>query len=57
MLAPSIAVMPIPNDGLGEAIDERLRRAAAAGSRIILVEMPMLTPDKDLITTAHRDRR
>ncbi|WP_029060125.1 L-threonylcarbamoyladenylate synthase [Stappia stellulata] len=27
--APSIAVMPIPRDGLGEAINDRLRRAAA----------------------------
>ncbi|MGJ4900992.1 L-threonylcarbamoyladenylate synthase [Bradyrhizobium sp. HKCCYLS2058] len=27
--ARSIAVMPIPNDGLGEAINDRLRRAAA----------------------------
>jgi L-threonylcarbamoyladenylate synthase len=27
--AHSIAVMPIPNDGLGEAINDRLRRAAA----------------------------
>jgi L-threonylcarbamoyladenylate synthase len=26
--APMIAVMPIPNDGLGEAINDRLRRAA-----------------------------
>jgi len=26
--APTIAVMPIPNDGLGEAINDRLRRAA-----------------------------
>jgi L-threonylcarbamoyladenylate synthase len=26
---PSIAVMPIPNDGLGEAINDRLARAAA----------------------------
>ncbi|MGC2777110.1 MAG: Sua5 family C-terminal domain-containing protein, partial [Bradyrhizobium sp.] len=25
----SIAVMPIPNEGLGEAINDRLRRAAA----------------------------
>ena len=25
----SIAVMPIPNDGLGEAINDRLARAAA----------------------------
>jgi L-threonylcarbamoyladenylate synthase len=24
----TIAVMPIPNDGLGEAINDRLRRAA-----------------------------
>jgi L-threonylcarbamoyladenylate synthase len=29
MLAPSIAVMRIPSDGLGEAINDRLRRAAA----------------------------
>lgn len=28
MGAPSIAVMPIPNDGLGEAINDRLARAA-----------------------------
>jgi len=27
--APSIAVMPIPDEGLGEAINDRLRRAAA----------------------------
>jgi L-threonylcarbamoyladenylate synthase len=27
--APAIAVMPIPHDGLGEAINDRLRRAAA----------------------------
>lgn len=27
--APAIAVMPIPTDGLGEAINDRLRRAAA----------------------------
>jgi L-threonylcarbamoyladenylate synthase len=27
--APTIAVMPIPGDGLGEAINDRLRRAAA----------------------------
>src|SRR5262249_474778 len=27
--AASIAVMPIPNEGLGEAINDRLRRAAA----------------------------
>ena len=27
--AASIAVMPIPNSGLGEAINERLRRASA----------------------------
>jgi L-threonylcarbamoyladenylate synthase len=27
--ASAIAVMPIPNDGLGEAINDRLRRAAA----------------------------
>ena len=27
--ARSIAVMPIPDDGLGEAINDRLRRAAA----------------------------
>jgi L-threonylcarbamoyladenylate synthase len=26
--AASIAVMPIPNEGLGEAINDRLRRAA-----------------------------
>jgi L-threonylcarbamoyladenylate synthase len=26
--ARAIAVMPIPNDGLGEAINDRLRRAA-----------------------------
>ena len=26
--AASIAVMPIPDDGLGEAINDRLRRAA-----------------------------
>ena len=25
---PTIAVMPIPDDGLGEAINDRLRRAA-----------------------------
>lgn len=30
--APTIAVMPIPDDGLGEAINERLRRAAAPRS-------------------------
>jgi L-threonylcarbamoyladenylate synthase len=29
MLAPSIAVMRIPSEGLGEAINDRLRRAAA----------------------------
>jgi L-threonylcarbamoyladenylate synthase len=29
MFAPSIAVMPIPYEGLGEAINDRLRRAAA----------------------------
>jgi L-threonylcarbamoyladenylate synthase len=29
MAAPSIAVMPIPDEGLGEAINDRLRRAAA----------------------------
>ena len=29
MQASSIAVMPIPHDGLGEAINDRLRRAAA----------------------------
>jgi len=28
--ATAIAVMPIPPDGLGEAINDRLRRAAAA---------------------------
>ncbi len=27
--ARAIAVMPIPHDGLGEAINDRLRRAAA----------------------------
>jgi L-threonylcarbamoyladenylate synthase len=27
--AAAIAVMPIPNDGLGEAINDRLARAAA----------------------------
>ena len=27
--ASRIAVMPIPDDGLGEAINDRLRRAAA----------------------------
>lgn len=27
--ATTIAVMPIPNEGLGEAINDRLRRAAA----------------------------
>jgi L-threonylcarbamoyladenylate synthase len=27
--APTIAVMPIPEAGLGEAINDRLRRAAA----------------------------
>lgn len=27
--APTIAVMPIPSHGLGEAINDRLRRAAA----------------------------
>ena len=27
--ASAIAVMPIPDDGLGEAINDRLRRAAA----------------------------
>jgi len=27
--AAAIAVMPIPNEGLGEAINDRLRRAAA----------------------------
>jgi L-threonylcarbamoyladenylate synthase len=27
--AATIAVMPIPDDGLGEAINDRLRRAAA----------------------------
>ena len=27
--APAIAVMPIPDQGLGEAINDRLRRAAA----------------------------
>lgn len=30
--APGIAVMPIPSDGLGEAINDRLRRAAAPRS-------------------------
>jgi L-threonylcarbamoyladenylate synthase len=29
MFAPSIAVMPIPSEGLGEAINDRLMRAAA----------------------------
>ena len=28
--ASAIAVMPIPNEGLGEAINDRLKRAAAA---------------------------
>ena len=28
--ADCIAVMPIPHDGLGEAINDRLRRAAAS---------------------------
>ena len=28
--APTIAVMPIPEEGLGEAINDRLRRAARA---------------------------
>ena len=28
-MAQTIAVMPIPNHGLGEAINDRLRRAAA----------------------------
>jgi len=28
--APRIAAMPIPDEGLGEAINDRLRRAAAA---------------------------
>jgi len=27
--AESVAVMPVPNEGLGEAINDRLRRAAA----------------------------
>ena len=27
--AKTIAVMPIPHDGLGEAINDRLKRAAA----------------------------
>jgi L-threonylcarbamoyladenylate synthase len=27
--AATIAVMPVPHDGLGEAINDRLRRAAA----------------------------
>jgi L-threonylcarbamoyladenylate synthase len=31
--APSIAVMPIPNEGLGEAINDRLGRAAAPKPR------------------------
>jgi L-threonylcarbamoyladenylate synthase len=31
MGARAIAVMPIPDHGLGEAINDRLRRAAAAG--------------------------
>ena len=26
--APAIAVMPVPDEGLGEAINDRLRRAA-----------------------------
>ncbi len=30
----AIAVMPIPNDGLGEAINDRLRRAAAPKDRV-----------------------
>jgi len=30
--AKAIAVMPIPGHGLGEAINDRLRRAAAAHS-------------------------
>jgi L-threonylcarbamoyladenylate synthase len=29
MFGPSIAVMRVPSDGLGEAINDRLRRAAA----------------------------
>ena len=29
MFAPGIAVMPIPSDGLGEAINDRLMRASA----------------------------
>jgi L-threonylcarbamoyladenylate synthase len=29
--AKAIAVMPIPDEGLGEAINDRLRRAAASG--------------------------
>jgi L-threonylcarbamoyladenylate synthase len=31
--ARAIAVMPIPHDGLGEAINDRLRRAAAPKAR------------------------
>jgi L-threonylcarbamoyladenylate synthase len=31
--APSIAVMPVPQEGLGEAINDRLRRAAAPRGR------------------------
>ncbi|MBD5075452.1 translation factor Sua5, partial [Xanthomonas citri pv. citri] len=27
--APTIAVVPVPEEGLGEAINDRLRRAAA----------------------------
>jgi L-threonylcarbamoyladenylate synthase len=29
--ATAIAVMPVPDTGLGEAINDRLRRAAAPG--------------------------
>jgi L-threonylcarbamoyladenylate synthase len=31
--AQAIAVMPVPNEGLGEAINDRLRRAAAPKTR------------------------
>jgi L-threonylcarbamoyladenylate synthase len=36
----SIAVMPIPGEGLGEAINDRLRRAAAPRHRAVQTTRP-----------------
>ena len=40
--ATAIAVMPIPHEGLGEAINDRLRRAAARAACMDVAPQPAL---------------